>query len=417
MSVELLTASGEFEENKEREKIETELKFQLADPFFFDFLKQQCEIAEIKQVYLSQPNEPYSLRVRKIESGETTTYSAALKDRGRVVPHGLRRMETPTVITEEAFRFHEEHASASLHKWRVEPVPGVVVDWIDGWEQPIVEIEDFGINEEAQLFYQQYRDQLIDRTGAPEVDNEHIAHMLTHNELEISGELQAEDIAEEIFAYRRAGMKQLVVGISGRSGSGKSTVAKQVAGLLRNSARGGSASTILTTDNYHRGRNYLREQQGGPVVNWDEADVYDTKALAFDVWNLQHGEPIEYRKFSFRTQEPYVDGMIHPEDIIIIEGIHAGSSDLDKVRQLHFNLHTPLATSIGRDLERIRKTTRANNSISSPEKRLRYQLEYAEPTFQTIESGMPKRNNWSASMRPIGAMALTATKHTIVSER
>jgi uridine kinase len=241
--------------------------------------------------------------------------------------------------------------------------------------------------------------------------------MLTGNELEPGSELQAENIAEEILAYRRAGMKQLVVGISGRSGSGKSTVAKQVAGLLRNSARGRSASTILTTDNYHRGRNYLREKLRGPVTNWDEADVYDTKALAFDVWNLQHGEPIEHRKFSFRTQEPYVDGMIHSEDVIIIEGIHAGSPDLDKVRQLHFNLRTPLATSIGRDLERIRKTTRANDSIGSPEKRLRYQLEYAEPTFQTIESSVPKRNRWSASMRPIGAVALTGPKRTIVSDR
>lgn len=413
MSVELLTATGEFDESPEREKIETELKFRLADPYFFDFLKQQCELLEIDQVYLSSPTEPYSLRVRKVQSPDgTASYTAALKDRGRVVPNGLRRVETPTRISKEAFELHSNHATASLHKWRVEPVPGVTVDWIDGQWQPVVEIEDIGINEEAQLFYQQYRNQLIDCTGNPEVDNEHIAHALHKHEVEPSEELEPEKIAEEILAYRRTGMKQLVVGISGRSGSGKSTVAQQVASLLdiRDKAR----STILTTDNYHYGKSHLEAQKGGRIINWDEPDIYNTKLLAFDIWRLRQGDEIENRKFSFATQEPCIDGIVYPgQDIIIVEGIHAGSPDLAKVRQLHFNLGTPFATSVGRDLERIRKTTRANTSIGSPEDRLRYQLEYAEPTFQRIEQTMPGRNSWSASMRPMGAVALSTKLRTI----
>lgn len=406
MSVELLTATSEFDENPEREKIETELKFQPVDPYFFDFLKQQCELLEIDQVYLSSPSEPYSLRVRKLQSSDgTTSYTAALKDRGRVVPNGLRRIETPTKISQDAYEYHASHASAKLHKWRVEPVPGVNVDWIEGWQQPVIEIEDVGINEEAQLFYQQYRDQLVDRTGSPEVDNEHIAHALLKHEVDPPLQMEPEKIAEEILAYMSTGMKQLVVGISGRSGSGKTTVARQVSQLL--GSRGDASSTILTTDNYHKGKSYLEAQTGGSITNWDENSVYDTKLLAFDIWRLRGGEDVEQRKFSFATQEPYFDGKIYPRhDIIIVEGIHAGSPDLAKVRQLHFNLGTPFATSVGRDLERIRKTTRANTSIGSPEDRLRYQLQYAEPTFRDIEQSMPRRNYWSESTRRIATIAL-----------
>jgi hypothetical protein len=46
----------------------------------------------------------------------------------------------------------EEHA---------EPLPGVAIDWAHGRKQPVVTIDDMGINESGQLFYQMYGDQMV----------------------------------------------------------------------------------------------------------------------------------------------------------------------------------------------------------------------------------------------------------------
>lgn len=411
MSVETLSMNNEFDQTPEREKLEVEKKFNLIEPFFFDFLKQQCEVKTIEQLYVSHPNDEFSLRLRETISPNGTVYSAALKERGKIAQNGIERLETPTFIDKSAFDFYKEQdVHVILTKQRVEPVPGVTIDWINGWDQPIVEIEDIATNEEAQFFYQIYRDQLIDRSGESMVDNEYIAHMLSgrNPESSTSGELDPRAVADEILAYRRAGVKNMVVGISGRSGSGKTTLANQVERLLQDTGNQNITVARVSTDDYHLGKAQLDTINGSPWENWDAPEVYDTKTLAFDLWSLLQGEAIDKRYFDFVSQEPRMGGEVHPADIIIVEGIHAGSQDLAKIRQLHFNLGVPLATCVGRDLERIRSLGRANDSISTPEQRLRYQIEIAEPTYLALE--MPRRNSWSASMRPVGAAALKTTE-------
>lgn len=405
MTVEKLVATGEFDENPELEKIETEKQFTLVEPFFFDFLKHQCEVQYIEQIYVSNPSEPYSLRLRQttLPDGQTS-YSSTLKERGRVVPNGLRRQETPTQISKSSYEFYQSQSdNPRLFKQRAMPAPGVSVDWIDGWDQPIVEIEDFGTNEEAQFFYQMYRDQLVDKSGDKEVDSEYIAHVLSgkNPNAEADKKLDAGIIAGEILAYQRAGVKNLVVGISGRSGSGKTTMANEVEQILASKQ---ISSALVATDSYHFGKRHLDGLFNSLWTNWDSAETYDTKTMAFDLWTLLQGNPIDRREFDFRAEEPVMNGVINPADVIIVEGIHAGSPDLDKVRRLHFNMPTPIATCIGRDLDRLRRLGRANGSIGSPEARLRYQIEVAEPTYQSLK--MPTRNTWSASIRPMGSAAI-----------
>lgn len=405
MSLEKMKYISEIESTPEREKIENELKLTPNDPNFFDFLLQQNEIQYIHQTYLSHPTEQFSLRLRETVIDGEARYSAALKSRGTTKTLGVSRLETPTHISKEAYEKYQKRGQfASLDKRRVELAPGVSVDWIEGWELPIIELEDFETNEAAQLFYQMYADQLNDRSGEREVDNEHIAHTLSDidTEQEVYTSLDANKVVSEIMAYRSIGYKKIVVGLSGRSGSGKSTVARQLRNLLAYKAH--LPSTLLSTDDYHVGKTFLESNYEKPWKNWDSAVVYDTKALAEDLKCLQAGEKIDRRSFSFETEEPYVEGEISPNDIIIIEGIHAGSNDLKEVRTLYFDLGTPFATSVGRDISRLRDGSRPNDSIGSPESRLRYQLEIAEPAFW--EKDTPPRNSWSASVRPIGALAL-----------
>jgi len=386
MSVNTLVASGEFDRSPEQEKWETEKKFVVNDPNYFDFLLQVCEPKVIDQIYLSHPSEDFNLRVRQITNSEgSVSYSATLKAEGRVVPNGLMRRETPTEISKEAYERYAATDAPRLRKVRVEPCEGVSIDWIEGYDTPIVEIEDIGINQEAQLFFQQYADVLSEKTGENSVDNEWIAHQMSTNEYEPPVQLTVEEMAKKVHGYHAYGVRPVVVSIDGRSGSGKTTVAKQLEGLLRNGdARLGA--TLLSTDDYHRGKAWLEAQNNGePWVDWDASIVYDTAALAEDLASLRAGDYVPNRYFSFADQEPHVDGTIFPNDVIIVEGIHAGTKELEGIRHFHFGVKTPLATSIGRDLSRLRQNDRPNSSIGTPEQRLRYQLEYAEPAFQSID--------------------------------
>jgi uridine kinase len=388
----------------EREIMEVEKKFTLSDPHFFDFYKQSESVKEIYQVYLSHPKEAFSLRMRKTKSGHNTSYSAAQKTRGEVTNDGLARLETPTLIDQETFDQYVENGHyPALKKLRVEPMPGVTIDWIEGWPDPIVEVENYANNEEALQFLHVYEDLLIDRSGEPDVDNEHIAYALSGKDVESDPyvELTPEKVVEELLAYQSIGYKQIVVGLSGRSGSGKTTLARQVQTLLQERNLN---STLLSTDDYHVGKSKLERTYGAPWLNWDSSVVYDTERMAEDIKLLQKGEMVQRRSFSFETQEPYMGSTIEPTNIIIVEGIHAGSNHLKDVRTLYFELPTSLSTCIGRDISRLRNGSRPNSSIGSTEERFLYQLQYAEPEY--LNKDRPPRNSWSGCARSMGAIAL-----------
>lgn len=44
----------------------------------------------------------------------------------------------------------------------IEALPGVTVEWAADHRQPLVKLDNFPINEEAQLFYQLYNDQMVE---------------------------------------------------------------------------------------------------------------------------------------------------------------------------------------------------------------------------------------------------------------
>lgn len=392
MTVEKLTAIGEFDQNPEQEHWETELELTPVDPHYFDFLRPLYDAKRIQQIYPDEAPEPncqYGLRVREITSVDgVVRHTAALKTKGRVVPNGHRRRETPTGISAEGFAVYEASPAPRLFKDRIEPVSGVSIDWIDGYDMPIVEIENVGIDPEAQQFFQQYRSVLTNRTGQKEVDNEWIARHLSGVESPEYKQKTVEEMAAEIRGYRQYGVSPIVVTIDGRSGSGKSTVARKLRDHLQYGlGRADRLScVVLSTDNYNRGKQELEAMNGDrPWENFDLATVYDTKALAENVKRLRAGEAIENRLFSFRDEECRYEGLIEPADVIIIEGIHAGTKDLYGIRHFHLPVVTSMSTSIGRDIDRFREADRPNGSISTTSDRLKYQLEVAEPTFRSID--------------------------------
>lgn len=397
MSLETLISNPEFERNN---YLEVERKFVPRNPELFEHYKS--ETVNITQAYLSAPTDDYSLRLRKIVDGQAITYSATLKNRGDYTPNGLARMEINVPIAGATFDYYMNKQPAVLQKQRAEPLPGVTIDWIDGSSTPIIEIENIGQNEMAAQFLSLMEDELIDHTGHPDTDNEALAYALSARAYETPKPFTVDTILQDIAAYRRAGYRQIVLGITGRSGSGKTTLATQLDSKLRHMFR--TQPLRLSTDDYHVGRRHLETTYGAPWINWEAAEVYDTKSLASDIKQLQAGQPVRGRHFDFATEETVFDALLSPSDVIIVEGIHAGSPDLASLRHMFYDIKTPLATSIGRDIKRLLVTDRPNDSIRSPEDRLRYVIETGEPTYQNIEH--PRRNSFSASVRPLGSAAL-----------
>jgi len=365
-----------------------------------------------ESVYISHPNEEFSLRVRAVYGPDGVNYSATLKDEGEMVGDALDRLEIPTEISEEAYNYYANAPQFPSVKFlRAEPLPDLAIDFIEEIELPQVEYESAAGDPEP-AFVTLLKKGLVDMSDDKSVRKEIIAHRLHGNEvLAPSGE-NLEDFAKRVFdnmvATYTMGHKQVVVGLSGMSGSGKSTAVRALQERFSETFGKEFEPIVLSSDDYHRGKKWLESTYGAPWTNWDDPKVYDTAELAEDIARLADGQPILRKHFDFATEEVVYDEEIQPSPFVIVEGLYAGSPDLKAVRQLHYEVPTGIATSIGRDVRRLVLENRANGSIATPEARLRYCLEIALPTYLAQER--PTRNSFSGHGRPLAERAFMLEK-------
>ncbi len=370
-NVELFKQSPEWLQRQE-----CEAKLIALEPQAFDHLRALAE--PIEQVYLSQPSDEFSLRLRRTITNDGDIYSATLKDRGNIEAGRLSRLEIETPINQTAYEYYAAQPDyPRLKKLRAQLAPGTTVDFIEGLEAPLVEVEsgDFSELDGIRLEY---------KTDDPDFLNENIARRLSGIETEASPEdlsQLAAKIADEFAVYYRAGLPFVAIGLSGMSGSGKSTVAQAAQELMRERYGKEFEPVIISTDDYHRGHKWLEETYGAPWTNWDDPHVYNTAEMADDLKRFAAGEPLLRRHFDFISEEVVVDEIIQPKPFVLIEGLFADSRNLRDVRCAHFAMPVSPATSIGRDLRRLVIEGRANGVFGSPEQRLRYQLETALPTY------------------------------------
>lgn len=383
-NIELFKQTPEWEKRQERESKLTPIY-----PSQLEYLARDG--VPIEQIYLSHPNDEFSLRLRAKATPIGTEYTAALKDRGEVSNGYLSRLEIETPINQTAYEYYAANPSyPRLKKRRARIGEHTTVDFIDGFDDPVVEVESpDDISELPDIGY-------IDHTGDKALLAENIAHRLTYGEngwyperSETVSEV-ATKIADEFAVYYRAGLPFVAIGLSGMSGSGKSTVAKAAQELMRERYGEEFEPVIISTDDYHRGHKWLEATYGAPWTNWDDPRVYNTAQMAEDLKLFAAGEPLLRQHFDFISEEVVVDEIIQPKPFVLIEGLFADSRDLRDVRCAHFDMPVSPATSIGRDLRRLVIEGRANGVFGSPEERLRYQLETALPTF--IETREHPRN-------------------------
>jgi len=404
-NVELARKNPELQKLREREQTLTAPTPDLLDAF-------RPLATPIEGAYLSHPSEEFSLRVRAEYTNEGIVYSAALKDEGEMSGDALDRMEVPTEISKDAYEFYRAQPQfPDINFLRTKPLKGLAIDFIEGVEMPQVEYES-ELSDEEPAFVQLLKTGLVDMSSDPSVRKEVIAHRLHGSEtLKPSGETIdafAERMFKDMVATYTMGHKQVVVGVSGMSGSGKSTAVRILQEKFSETFGEEFTPVVLSSDDYHRGKKWLEDTYGAPWTNWDDPRVYNTAELASDIKRLADGDPIFHKHFDFATEEVMYDDIVAPSPFVIVEGLYAGSSDLKSIRTLHYEVPTSIATSIGRDVRRLVLEDRENGSIGGPGERLRYQLEVALPSY--LEQEKPSRNSFAAYCRPLAERAFMLEK-------
>ena len=107
----------------------------------------------------------------------------------------------------------------------------------------------------------------------------------------------------------------IIVGIAGGTGSGKTTMVREVSQML------GDAVTIIPSDAYYYDRSNMGEEERHKI-NYDHPDAIELSLLCKDIQRLRRGEAIERPVYDFHTHTRKKETVrIEHCEIIILEGI------------------------------------------------------------------------------------------------
>ena len=111
-------------------------------------------------------------------------------------------------------------------------------------------------------------------------------------------------------------MKPLVIGVAGGSGSGKSTVSRNVAQALPN-----HSVAFIDMDAYYLNYAHLPFEERRKI-NWDHPDAFDWELLLAQLTRLSSGESIEKPVYDFvahtRSDSTVV---VPPAEVVVVDGI------------------------------------------------------------------------------------------------
>lgn len=111
-------------------------------------------------------------------------------------------------------------------------------------------------------------------------------------------------------------MKPLVIGVAGGSGSGKSTVSRNVAQALPN-----HSVAFIDMDAYYLNYAHLPFEERRKI-NWDHPDAFDWDLLFAQLSQLASGRSIEKPVYDFvahsRSEKTVV---VPPAEVVVVDGI------------------------------------------------------------------------------------------------
>ena len=107
----------------------------------------------------------------------------------------------------------------------------------------------------------------------------------------------------------------LVIGIAGGTGSGKTTLMKNLI------EKYGEHITVLSHDNYYKRHDEMTYEERC-ALNYDEPDALETDLMAAHLDQLRHGQAIDCPVYDFTVHNRSNDTIrIEPRKVIIVEGI------------------------------------------------------------------------------------------------
>jgi uridine kinase len=111
-------------------------------------------------------------------------------------------------------------------------------------------------------------------------------------------------------------LKPLIIGIAGGSGSGKSTVARNVADFLTT-----SSVAFIDMDAYYKNFSSLSLEER-KKLNWDHPDAFDYDLLCAHLEALSAREAIDKPEYDFLTHLRSAEHTrVEPADVVVIDGI------------------------------------------------------------------------------------------------
>lgn len=108
----------------------------------------------------------------------------------------------------------------------------------------------------------------------------------------------------------------IIVGVAGGTGSGKTTVVREILkGLAGKDVR------IIQHDSYYRDRSHLLPEERSDI-NYDHPDALETMLLVEHLRQLLAGQAVTVPIYDFVTHTRRPDGqLVRPSKVIIVEGI------------------------------------------------------------------------------------------------
>ena len=110
-------------------------------------------------------------------------------------------------------------------------------------------------------------------------------------------------------------LNSLILGIAGGTGSGKTTMVKEISQMLGNSV------TVIPADSYYYDRSYMTPEERDKL-NYDHPDAIEIDLLCKHIKMLKEGKSIERPIYDFCTHTRAKETVhIEAGEIIIIDGI------------------------------------------------------------------------------------------------